>query len=87
MTDTDCPHCRAALAKAERHAFGFYGCDLHGPFVYDPVGRIATLEAALRELVALKALKDDQGKTPDYERRQPLAWDAARAALEGKETP
>lgn len=42
---TDCPHCRAALTKAERHAFGFYGCDLHGPFVYDPVGRIRELEA------------------------------------------
>ena len=37
--------------------------------------------AALQELVNLKALKDEQGKTEDYEERQPKAWAEARAAL------
>lgn len=41
-----------------------------------------SLRAALVELVALKDLKDAFGKTPDYEDRQPKAWEAARAALE-----
>jgi hypothetical protein len=39
------------------------------------------LYLALVELVALKALKDGEGKTADYEARQPAAWEAARAAL------
>jgi hypothetical protein len=39
------------------------------------------LYLALVELVALKALKDGEGKTADYEARQPAAWVAARAAL------
>jgi hypothetical protein len=39
------------------------------------------LYLALAELVALKALKDAEGKTADYEARQPAAWEAARAAL------
>jgi hypothetical protein len=39
------------------------------------------LYLALVELVALKALKDSEGKTADYEARQPAAWEAARAAL------
>jgi hypothetical protein len=37
--------------------------------------------AALTELVALKTLKDTEGKTAEYQRRQPLAWEAARTAL------
>ncbi len=41
----------------------------------------AQIRAALEELVALKDLKDTEGKTADYERRQPLAWHAAREAL------
>jgi hypothetical protein len=82
VTDTDCPHCRTALAKAERHAFGFYGCDLHGPFIYDPVGRIRELEAALRALADdYEALMGD-GLTVD---NQPAVLAQARAALEGKE--
>ena len=39
------------------------------------------LQAALDELVYLKDLKDAKGKTPEYEARQPLAWQAARRAL------
>lgn len=39
------------------------------------------LRAALIELVTLKDIKDRDGKTEDYERRQPLAWEAARSAL------
>lgn len=54
--------------------------------------------AALAELVALKDLKDSgfgvhmkmtassEGKRMDYERRQPLAWAAARAALKDSPT-
>lgn len=39
------------------------------------------VRAALAELVALKTLKDTEGKTEEYARRQPLAWAAARTAL------
>lgn len=46
--------------------------------------RAASLEAVLVELVALKVLKDSQGKTPEYEERQPRAWKAARDALTKK---
>lgn len=38
--------------------------------------------AALTELVALKTLRDTGGPTDDHERRHPLAWAAARRALE-----
>jgi len=43
------------------------------------------LRAALAELVALKTLRDTEGKTAAYEQRQPLAWQAAREALGGSE--
>ena len=43
------------------------------------------LRAALRELLATKRMKDEQGKTPEYERRREAAWRAAKAALEGGE--
>ena len=39
------------------------------------------LRSALVELVALKDLKDTEGRTAAYEQRQPLAWQAAREAL------
>lgn len=39
--------------------------------------RVAKAEAALRELVTLK----DGPRDAEYERRRPLAWDAARALL------
>jgi hypothetical protein len=43
------------------------------------------LRAALRELVALKVIKDDPWRTipqaQDYRDRKPRAWAAARAAL------
>lgn len=39
------------------------------------------LQDALDELVYLKDLKDQSGKTAEYEARQPLAWQAARRAL------
>ena len=39
--------------------------------------RIAKLEQALHELCSLKKLKDSDGKTSDYLKRQPKAWTAA----------
>ena len=36
---------------------------------------------ALKELVTLKALKDNFGKDAEYEARQPKAWEAAKNAL------
>ena len=44
------------------------------------------IEAALRELVALKDLKTVCGKTEDYLERQPRAWQAAVDALEELES-
>lgn len=35
----------------------------------------------LNELVQLKIIKDKAGKTDDYSKRQPVAWDAAREFL------
>ncbi|HXI19133.1 MAG TPA: hypothetical protein VNM48_22435 [Chloroflexota bacterium] len=43
------------------------------------------LREALEKLVALKTLKDTEGKTADYEQLQPLAWQAARETLEESE--
>lgn len=37
------------------------------------------VQEILLELVRLKDIKDQDGKTADYERRQPAAWAAARA--------
>ena len=42
------------------------------------------LEAALKELVELKDIKDSDGKTNDYLERQPKAWVNARKLLEDK---
>lgn len=39
------------------------------------------LKDALAELVLLKHMKDEHGKTADYLYRQPLAWKAAYEAL------
>lgn len=39
------------------------------------------LRDVLEELVELKIIKDTEGKTEDYERRQPIAWRNAREAL------
>ena len=44
--------------------------------------RLSSIETVLNELVKLKALKDRYGKTPDYLIRQPIAWEAARVALD-----
>ena len=43
--------------------------------------RIRELEAALREQVACKDLKNSAGKTPEYLSRSAKAWRQARAAL------
>lgn len=40
------------------------------------------VRAALADLVALKLLKDEQGKTPYYEENQPKAWAKAREVLD-----
>lgn len=45
------------------------------------VGEYDARSRALSELISLKSLKDARGKTEEYERRQPLAWAAARAAM------
>jgi hypothetical protein len=41
-------------------------------------------EAVLKELVRLKELKDKHGKTEEYLKAQPLAWEAANEALSGE---
>lgn len=38
-------------------------------------------KAVLRELVEFKMMKDTVGKIESYERRQPIAWEAARGAI------
>lgn len=46
----------------------------------------AQLDEAVRvidELVALKHIKDTQGKTAEYLRRQPIAWKEAQAFIKG----
>lgn len=43
---------------------------------------LVMISGALRELVALKKIKDEQGKTADYEDRQPKAWYLAFQAIE-----
>lgn len=75
----------------QRCSVGSYGgCLTHGKpnFAYclDAIyARCDAAESALKELVALKDLKDAQGKTADYEERQPKAWAAARAVLDAAE--
>ena len=51
----------------------------------EALARLAQLEAALVELVALKDWKDKYGKDMEYQRDQPVAWEKARAALAAKE--
>jgi hypothetical protein len=60
-----------------------------GPVVMVPVATLVEREqllqqalTALDELVALKDLKDQQGKTHDYTVRQPTAWRVARLVLD-----
>lgn len=36
---------------------------------------------AITELVTLKRIKGQEGKTPEYEKRQPIAWKEADEAL------
>ena len=45
-----------------------------------------SLRERLAELLALKDRKDTIGKDIEYLRRQPLAWEAARAALASPDT-
>jgi hypothetical protein len=40
-----------------------------------------SLREALAELVELKRIKDTQGKTEEYLRRQPKAWEAASNSI------
>jgi len=42
---------------------------------------VARKDSALRELIYVKELKDSVGKTPEYERRKPIAWENARSVL------
>jgi hypothetical protein len=49
--------------------------------------RIAALEAALRELIDIKALKDSEGNdTRDYIDREVKAWETARQLLKKEHT-
>lgn len=41
----------------------------------------AALAQALEELCELKIIKDREGKTPEYLKRQPKAWIAANQAI------
>ena len=50
-------------------------------------GRVAELEAVLAELARLKIHKDAFGKTDEYLRRQPAAWERVRAAVNASATP
>jgi hypothetical protein len=45
------------------------------------IARLTAIETALVDLVALKAYKDEHGKLPYYQARQPIVWAAARQAL------
>ena len=47
--------------------------------------KIERYEAALKELIRLKNLKDKEGKTYEYLVKQPLAWKAATEALSAGE--
>jgi hypothetical protein len=73
-----------------------YGGTPETAFLLTAGDRLKELEGALRELVRLKDLKDGMeradeasphGAVPiadaqrEYQRRKPLAWEAARAAL------
>lgn len=51
--------------------------DIAGKALLDAAAERDALRAAVAELVALK----DGPRGAEYERRRPLAWDAARAAL------
>ena len=51
----------------------------------EALARLAQLEAALVELVAIKDWKDKYGKDMEYQRDQPVAWEKARDALAAKE--
>ena len=46
---------------------------------------IARLRAVIKQLVDLKGHKDKCGKSTFYLREQPLAWQAARKALDNEE--
>jgi hypothetical protein len=48
----------------------------------DALEWIAMFYGALHELVQLKDLKDKEGKTDEYEERQPKAWYLARQSIE-----
>ena len=47
-------------------------------------GLIERMDAALTELIRLKDLKDAHGKTEEYLRDQPLAWEQARNVTEAE---
>lgn len=47
-------------------------------------GFAQTLFVALRRLVRMKDRKDREGTSERYEQMKPIAWEAARAALEGR---
>ena len=42
---------------------------------------IAHLDMVLRELIRLKALKDSDGETDEYNTKQPIAWERARQLI------
>jgi hypothetical protein len=48
------------------------------------VKEIKMLRGALGELVRLKELRENHGKTHDYRANQSVAWDRAREALGGE---
>ena len=51
----------------------------------DVLRRLFRIEDALRELVAVKALKNREGKTKEYLQRRLAAWAEAKAALQRRD--
>lgn len=87
-------HWRIALSKKIITAGEAYGSACAGARVVeyldesespsqgaDNLDWLAIFQAALKQLVDLKELKDTEGKTPDYEDRQPKAWHFAKEVL------
>lgn len=75
-----CPSCGASTSLSHEDSAGFVmAWNRRTP---ESVSRTNLLVAALRSLVYLKSIKDAHGKTDEYLRRQPLAWELARKALD-----
>lgn len=83
MSEIDCKDCPHVVGDATERDCCFPDCRGGWDAVYKAErARVESLEAILLELVELKNLKDTLGKTPEYLRRQPQAWDTAKRLVE-----